>query len=310
MPEEPSEEPVAVFRGSRASCDELRLVLEATALPYQMVDEGDAWALLAEPAVADRARVELARYGAERSALAQQKRARRGLRTREPFGGAIAGAAGYVLTLLLVAHCAGDSVFGTDWLAAGALQAQAAGRLDWWRSITALTLHADPGHLVSNLFFGIAGGVLCTRLLGYGIAWLSILLAGAFANYLEMWISPTGHEAIGASTAVFASLGLLSGYAWRLRLTLRERWLYRWTPLIGGISILAFLGAGGEHAERVDVLGHLLGFSAGVALGWVYALAGVPRSRRAAPQNGAAAAGLGIVALAWAMALYASGTGS
>ena len=304
MLEDSTAAPVTVFRGSRAACDEFRLVLEARALPYQLDNEGDAWALTAAPAAADLARIEIARYTAERAALTGLKLERYGLQARRPFGGAAVGACGYALVLLTVAYCAGDAVFGADWLAAGALQAPKFGYPDWWRAITALTLHLDPGHLVSNLVFGIAGGVLCTRLFGYGIAWLGILAAGVLGNYLEMWVAPAGHVAIGASTAVFASVGLLSGYAWRQRLTLRERWLYRWTPLIGGVSLLAFLGAGGEH---VDVLGHFLGFLTGLLLGWAYALAGVPRSYRAAPQNLAAAAGAALVTVAWAAALHDAG---
>ena len=121
---------------------------------------------------------------------------------------------------------------------------------------------------------------------------------------MEMLIAPSGYSAIGASTAVFGSIGLLSGYAWRQRLTLRERWLYRWTPLIGGVSLLALLGAGGEH---VDVLGHLLGFLTGVLLGSGFALAGIPRSRRAAPQNLAAGAGAALIVAAWWAGLRAAG---
>jgi membrane associated rhomboid family serine protease len=294
-----------VFRGSRQACDELCLVLEATALPYELSQEdGGAWVMNVDPEVAPRARDELERYGIERASLAASLRARSGLQARRPFGGVLAGASGYALVLFVTAYCVGASPFGFDWIAAGALQVPPAGHAaEWWRPVTALTLHLTPEHLASNLLFGIAGGALCTRLFGYGIGWLGILLAGALANALEMSVAPAGHVAIGASTAVFGSVGLLSGYAWRQRLTLRERWLYRWTPLIGGVSLLALLGAGDEH---VDVLGHLLGFLCGLMFGWGYALAGVPRSRRAAPQNLAAGAGAAVILAAWAAAIRAA----
>jgi membrane associated rhomboid family serine protease len=297
--------PVTVFRGSRAGCDELGLVFEATALPHTVAQDGAEWALNVAPECATRAFEEMQRYAAERSLFAARQRERSGLQERKPFGGATAGAAGYALVLLLVAYGVGDSPFSVDWVAAGALKAPDPGQhLQWWRALTALTLHQSPEHLLSNLVFGIAGGVLCTRLFGYGIGWLGILVSGVLANLVEMSIAPLGYSAIGASTAVFGSVGLLSGYAWRQRLTLRERWLYRWTPLMGGISLLALLGAGGEH---VDVLGHLLGFLAGLLLGWGYALAGVPRNRRAAPQNLAAGAGTALIVAAWGAALWAAG---
>ena len=296
---------VTVFRGSRLSCNERSLVFEATALPYDLLEEGPAWVLNVAPEVAERALDELDRYATERTLFAARLRERSDLQARKPFGGATAGAIGYAMILFLAAYGAGDSSFGVDWVSAGALQARSAGlHTEWWRAFTALTLHMSAEHLLSNLAFGIAGGVLCTRLFGYGMGWLGILMAGVFANALEMSIVPAGFHAIGASTAVFASVGLLSGYAWRQRLTLRERWLYRWTPLLGGISLLALLGAGGEH---VDVLGHLLGFLMGLLFGWGYALAGIPRNRRAAPQNLAAAMGAALIVAAWGVALWSAG---
>jgi hypothetical protein len=43
------------------------------------------------------------------------------------------------------------------------------------------------------------------------------------------------------------------------------------------VCLLALLGAGNEH---VDVLGHVLGFSAGIAAGVLLALIGVPQRRQ------------------------------
>ena len=91
-----------------------------------------------------------------------------------------------------------------------------------------------------------------------------------------MLISPASHRAVGASTAVFAALGLLVGFAWRHGLTLRDRFKYAYGPVFGGVALLALLGAGDQH---VDVLAHALGFVAGVATGWLYSRLGVPRSR-------------------------------
>ena len=296
---------VLVFRGTRRACAELSLVFEARSVPFALADEGDAWSLSVPPDTADRALEELRRYSSERRSFARRGLEREALSSRKPFGGSVAGSAGFALVLFLVAYAVGDGTFGVDWVAAGALQVPTPGQpIELWRAVTALTLHQSPEHLFSNLGFGIAGGILCTRLFGYGIGWLGILAAGVLANLVEMGIGPQGHAAIGASTAVFASIGLLSGYAWRQRLTLSERWLYRWAPLIGGISLLAALGAGDEH---VDVLGQLLGFVTGVLLGWLYALAGVPRSRRAAPQNLAAGVGACLILGGWVMALWVAG---
>jgi rhomboid protease GluP len=118
---------------------------------------------------------------------------------------------------------------------------------------------------------------------------------------LDMLIAPSTHRAVGASTAVFAALGLLSGFAWRQRLALRERFRYRWAPLFAGVCLLAFLGAGDQH---VDVLGHALGFMTGIAVGWIYAHPGVLKNRSGGLQASMGAAALGVIAAAWAIALH------
>jgi membrane associated rhomboid family serine protease len=283
----------AVFRGSRASCAEFGLVLEAKGLPYDLVEDDGEWSLLVALAGFEAAREELARYAAERNVTPQLPAA------IIPFGGAAFGAAGYALVLLLIAYCTGIQLFGIDWLATGALDARA-GAAQWWRALTALTLHLDQAHLLGNLLFGVGIGVLAGRVFGPGIAWASIVAAGALGNYVDMLISPSAHRSVGASTAVFAALGLLAGFAWRRRLTLRERFRYRWAPLFGGVCLLAFLGAGGEH---VDALGHLLGFAAGLAFGWLYARTRVPERRGPGLQAAAGSAALGLIALAWIFAL-------
>jgi rhomboid protease GluP len=286
-------QPVVVFRGPRAACNECALVLDAKFLPYELVELDGEWALMTAPSISAIAQQEIAYYAAERRIKREVPP------VTQPFAGAAAGAIAYTAILLLVAYCAGINLFGADWLSLGALSADAGSR-EWWRALTALTLHLDQVHLLGNLLFGIGAGVLASRIFGPGFAWTSILGAGAIANYVEMLITPLSHRSVGASTAVFAALGLLAGFAWRQRLTLRERWLYRWAPLIAGVSLLAFLGAGNA---QVDVLGHLLGFLAGVALGWVYARTGFPRNRSGRMQLAAGAAAIALVFVAWVLAL-------
>lgn len=287
---------VSVFQGTRAACAEAALVLEAKGIAFEAVHIDGGWMLSVPMAFAAAAREEIIRYGEERGTP----------RPRTvpfaPFPGAAAGAIAYAVLLLLVAWCAGERLFGVDWLEAGALEAGAAAQA--WRAVTALTLHLDQLHLLGNLLFGIGIGVLAGRVLGPGVAWLGILLAAASANLLEMLISPPDHRAAGASTAVFAALGLLSGFAWRRELSARARKAYRFGPLFAGVCLLALLGAGDA---KVDVLGHVLGFGVGILLGWVCARARVPRSRGRDLQWAAGALALGTVVLAWVLAIVRAG---
>jgi rhomboid protease GluP len=284
---------VPVFRGSRAACFEFGLVLDAKGLAYDLEESGGEWLLLVAPAVADVASDELARYSAERSPR------RPAPVPFIPFHGSALGAALYAFVLILTAYCAGIQWLGMDWFEAGALESKAAAG-EWWRAVTALTLHLDQEHLLGNLLFGVGIGILAARMFGPGLAWLSILLAAAVANIIDMLVSPPWHRAVGASTAVFAALGLLAGFGWGQRLGLRDRRLYRWAPLFAGVCLLALLGAGNEH---VDVLGHLLGFLVGTVLGWGFARAGWPRRRGLAFQIATGSVALLVVCAAWLLAL-------
>jgi membrane associated rhomboid family serine protease len=292
-PEYPPDHAI-VFRGPRAVCLEFSLVLEAKSIPYEMLEQEPLYALVVTAEFENAARDELTRYAHERTIRREHAP------PLAPFAGAAAGSIGYTLVLLLVAYCAGIGLFGADWLSVGALKQGLPGDHEGWRAVTALTLHLDQAHLLSNLLFGVGVGAVVSSMFGPGVGWASILAAGAFGNYLEMLISPPDHRAVGASTAVFAALGLLSGFGWRRQWTLRERWMYRWAPLIAGACLLTLLGVGTEH---VDVLGHLLGFVSGVALGWIYARTGMPRSRHARVQWIAGGAAILVITIAWFTAL-------
>jgi membrane associated rhomboid family serine protease len=281
-----------IFRGSKPLCREYSLVLEARGIEHEVRESGDSGLLTVPTPLVHLAYEEISRYSAERDVP------RSAPSLVEPFPGAGFGAIGYALILLLTAYCAGVGLFGADWLSLGALDAAAA--REWWRALTALTLHLDQEHLMGNLLFGALAGMAAGRLLGPGVAWASIVGAGALANYVEILIAPATHRAVGASTAVFAALGLLAGLAWRQRLTLRERRWYRWAPLIAGICLLTLLGAGNEH---VDVLGHALGFLFGVGVGWLYARAGIPRHRGRRLQVATGVGAVLLVSAAWLLAL-------
>jgi rhomboid protease GluP len=288
---EPAQAIAVVFRGSKSLCHEFSLVLEAKGIEHETRESERIWTLIVPAALQGRAYEEISRYSGERSPPRSVPAA---IPARP---GATLGAIVYVLILLLTAYCAGNGAFGADWLSIGNLDAAAP--REWWRAVTALTLHLDQEHLLGNVLFGVLAGIGAGRLLGPGVAWASILGAAAVANYLEILIAPLPHRAVGASTAVFAALGLLAGMAWRERLTLRERLWYRWAPLIAGICLLTLLGAGNAH---VDVLGHALGFILGIGAGWVHAKAGLG-NRGARMQILSGGCAILLIVTAWLLAL-------
>jgi membrane associated rhomboid family serine protease len=145
-------------------------------------------------------------------------------------------------------------------------------RGEWWRPFTALFLHSDVPHLVGNLVSGAIFGTLLARLIGPWRAWALILASGTVGNAITSVVAwPESFLSIGASTAVFGGLGILSGLAFAA--TLRARFNLPWArtaaPVIAGIVLLGWLG-GGSEGSNTDVLGHVFGFSSGLAAGIVY----------------------------------------
>lgn len=276
--------------------EERALVLAAVGISSRIV-HGEAFSGLHAPASeAVRARQELDSYDLEKSSGERQ--------TSFPaLAYGVEAAMVYCAVLFFFLGAMRREAFSVDWVEAGAAQAGLILDGAWWRTVTALCLHADLEHLISNLLFGVVAGVLAAQLLGPGLAWLAIIAGGAFGNALTaaIYLQTPEHTAIGASTAVFAAVGLLAGYTQRASSGAWRRGLRRWSPIAAGVLLLVFIGVGGE---RTDVWAHVAGLFAGVCLG--LALAGAPRRVISKPHVQWLCGGLalGLVAFAWIFALF------
>ena len=180
------------------------------------------------------------------------------------------------------------------WFSRGSADAARIVAGDWWRALTALTLHADLSHALGNAVCGwFLLDAVARRVGPAWAAWLA-LAAGAIGNALTAAVAArAGHLSIGASTAVFGVLGTLTA----LQLLSRRR--RGWITVGAGVALLGFLGT----SERSDLFAHLFGFCAGFALGL-----GAGKLQPEAPKPGAVqplAAVLALLplALAWAAAL-------
>ncbi len=135
---------------------------------------------------------------------------------------------------------------------------------EWWRLITALTLHSGVLHLISNIALGGIIMIRLCRLLGSGRAWFLVLCAGSLGNLLNALVQSPDHRSIGSSTAVFAAIGLLATIN---MLHFRSNQRRNWTlPLAAALGLLALLGASGDNT---DIGAHLFGFISGIGLGLV-----------------------------------------
>jgi membrane associated rhomboid family serine protease len=162
-----------------------------------------------------------------------------------------------------------------------------------------LTLHADVAHILGNLAFGIPYGYFASQLLGVGRAWASILVAAALANLIDAALMHATQSSIGASTAVFAMLGIVGAYAWQRGQSTFNRWAHRWAPLIAAVALLAFTGVGDE---RTDIVAHLAGFATGVVTGAIQARVHSRVLDRTSSQLVLGIACLIAIAVAWASA--------
>jgi rhomboid protease GluP len=132
----------------------------------------------------------------------------------------------------------------------------------WWLCVTALTLHADLTHLLSNLTIGGIFIILLCRELGSGLAWSLLLASGTLGNLINAWVQSPTHRSVGASTAVFGAVGILAAISMmHYRHHLQRRWSI---PVAAGLALLALLGTEGK---QTDLGAHLFGFGTGVFLG-------------------------------------------
>ncbi len=156
-----------------------------------------------------------------------------------------------------------------DFVEEGVLKTSAVLQGDYARAVTALTLHGGAAHLLGNVLGGgllisIAGGWL-----GTGMALFLVTISGILGNLTTVLVAPSHFQALGASTAIFGSLGLLTSMqiAWNIRRFgrrhLDQLWRKCWVAFAAAVGLLGLLGAG----PQTDVRGHLFGFTAGILLG-------------------------------------------
>lgn len=189
---------------------------------------------------------------------------------------------------------------------------------EWWRTVTALTLHADDAHLFSNLGFGLIFFIPLCRRAGLGLGIALAVFGGICGNVANALFKEPHVVSIGFSTALFAGVGALcalnasdifrhhmrhAGHVGtELYASLGRKVLL---PLAAGLALLGLLG-GGE--ARTDYAAHICGF----VMGFVVTFAAGPLERRVfalpghtqrAAQAGLFAAVLALFCLFWAYAL-------
>jgi len=278
---------------NRQSCADRALVLTSLQIPHQLIDDSGTCVLIVPAQFSAQASNELQLYDEENPPIRPKTV------PKIEHQNAVPGLVGYVFVVCMIAGMAGYSFFQSNWFVAGRVDGELIRNGEIWRLFTALTLHSGVRHLLSNIVFGVFFGLFAGRLLGSGVAWLAIVLAAASGNALNTLFLDATHRSIGASTAVFAALGLVAGYVWFGKLMSQERWSNRYGPIVGGLALLMYTGTGGENT---DIGAHLLGFVCGFGAGLILIRLGkIPKDTQT--QFVAGAIAFGLIFFSWSVAL-------
>lgn len=285
---------VEVGRYARlAEARERGLVVAALELPHWIEREGEDWRLFVEESAGEQVQRELAVFESEQRERAGEREV--------ATAGELPKLSLFVAAWVLSGFFFAQQVVSEATEDRGVADARAILSGEWWRTITALTLHGDGAHLAANLATGLLFAAFLIPRLGSGFTWLAILISGALGNALNAWgYRGESHLSIGASTACFGALGILVGLElfarWREPRT-RGRWQLI-VPIGAGLALLAFLGVG-EEQQRVDYMAHCWGFLAGLAEGVVVEAWRLRERATARSQRLAAVLTLTAIAGAW-----------
>jgi membrane associated rhomboid family serine protease len=247
------------------------LVVLALGQPYWLVASGAQFRLLVEPQALESVREEIACFDRESVGWPPSPPPERQA-PRSEF------ATPAIWAVLVIAVYCGQGLWPGRLEDAGDMDSQALfDRGEWWRLATALFLHADPGHLVSNVLSGVFAFSAVLTTIGRRRGWLLLALASVTGNLAIAALNyPGPYRSLGASTAIFAGLGLLTGRAIRSASGdgRKRRWQSIFAPMAAGITLLGLFGAGGI---QIDVGAHATGFAAGLVWGFIAGISGRAR---------------------------------
>jgi len=276
---------------SRREAEDWTLVLAAAGISSKIEKTQSGWALVVEWRDEERATREITAFQEENRAVSES------IAPGLEYGRSYAG--------FTIAACFLGFYFITGprnpaitWFRLGSASAEAILAGEIWRAATALTLHADPPHVLGNAASCAVFVTALCRQLGPGLGSSMVLLAGAIGNVMNAFAHGGHHTSIGASTAVFGAIGIMAGLQFTTRWRRVSRRPRPWVPLAAGLALLAMLGTG----ENADVAAHLFGFVAGVPLGATAAVA-LRRPLRQAVQWPLALTAAIIIVGSWLMAL-------
>ena len=275
--------------GDQRLAEEWELVLLAQGLSPSLRRSPDGIVLSVPEAEVARALASLSAY--------EQENPRKVAERTEPMeaGSELAGIA-VALMLLLFFLVTDQWLPALSWFDRGSANAQQILQGELWRTVTALTLHADVAHALSNAIAAFLFFSAVSSMVGVGLGGALVLFAGAGGNLANAVLHGSPHVAVGASTAVFGAVGMLGSLG-----MIRRRALSRWRAWLPVAAALALLGMLGSSGQRVDIWAHLCGLLVGTALGMLIAWI-APRAPELRVQWACGTAAIALLIYCWILA--------
>lgn len=169
----------------------------------------------------------------------------------------------FLLLALFYFHAKINESNATWWLERGSVSAEKVLAGEFFRCVTALTLHLDAPHLFGNLTALLLFSSMVAHSHGWGFSWLLIVVGGTAGNCVNALFYQSAHNAVGASTSVFAAVGLMGAFAFGRYRKVRYRKKKAFVPIVGVLGIFAMLGTN----PATDVLAHFFGLVCGFLIG-------------------------------------------
>ncbi|WP_306984709.1 rhomboid family intramembrane serine protease [Alkalicoccobacillus murimartini] len=145
---------------------------------------------------------------------------------------------------------------------------------EYWRLLTPIFLHYTLMHMVFNSFSLIIFGPAVEKILGTGKFISIYLLAGVLANVATLLLGDMYTRHLGASGAIFGIFGVLAYMIWARR-DLIDRANSQLVVTIIIISlVMTFVN------PNINILAHLFGFIAGLALAPLFLMGAKPFVQR------------------------------
>jgi len=260
-PEHPNGSHSAIPVRSKRLAMDWSLVLASQGISA-IINKGEGgWELQVDHADGQRARSVLREYEIENSGWRWQP---------EWLGAGVIFHWGAWLWVLGIVGMYYWSMVRFPWLKSdGMVDSRAVMHGQWWRVFTAVTLHENLSHLLSNAGIGFLLLGLAMARFGPAVAVLAAFLAGVAGKCAGVLLRPDDFYGLGSSGMVTGALGLITMQSfapWRkFRMTMPV--LPR--AIAAGVLILVLIGFSPGSDQLAHVGGFLAGVAFGLTLGWV-----------------------------------------